>query len=455
MLYEFRLPEAGSTEVAMLGWEVREGDRVAADQVVCRVLAGKAEVEIRCPQAGVLLKQVARIGDQVRLRQLVAILRPEAQSLQTHGLALPSVRKLASELKVDLSAVKGGGPGGRITEEDVREAQKSLPELPVLKRPEEQAPAPQPAPAPEIPPERSLTLDDPALALPPEQPTAPLPTASTAPPAPPRPAEIVEEKPTPGLAIPAAALTAIGVPETTPPPTHPEATPPDEERIAFMGPRKRAAERLAHSWKSIPHAYGLAEADVTALRNLMRELQPEAHKKGCDLSELAFVVRALAKTLHECPDFNSHMTEDGHGIVFKRSCNIGIAMTVGHAPIVPVLRDAQKKDLWTLASELSKLPARARDHNIPEAELHGATFTVTSVSSAASNLVLPVILQPETASLGVTKAHERAVVIGGGIHSRWRMNLGLSYDRRCHDPSHAAAFLSALARRLEAPRSLA
>ncbi|MFA6317499.1 MAG: lipoyl domain-containing protein, partial [Elusimicrobiota bacterium] len=89
MLYEFRLPDTGAHEAELLGWEVREGEKVAPDQILCRVLAGKAEHEIRCPQSGVLIKQVARIGDLIRVAQLVAILRPEGAATPAEPAPLP------------------------------------------------------------------------------------------------------------------------------------------------------------------------------------------------------------------------------------------------------------------------------------------------------------------------------------------------------------------------------
>ncbi|MBI5622930.1 MAG: 2-oxo acid dehydrogenase subunit E2 [Elusimicrobia bacterium] len=353
MLYEFRMTDTGEEEAEVVGWDVREGERVAPDQVVCRVLAGKVEHGIRCPQAGVLLKQVARVGDSVRLSQLMAIVRPEPVQAQA---ATPAP--------------------------DQAPAAQALPPLPVLKKPE-----------PPVPP--------------------------------------------------------------APPVIRPEPASASAERIPFVGPRLRSAQGAGASWAAIPHGYGQHEADATALRNLVKELSAEALRRGCELTETAFVLRALAKALHEHPEFNAHADADGRGMVLKRSCDLGVAMTVGHTIIVPVVREVHKKDLWTVALELGRLPARARDHSIPEAELRGASFTATFVGNAASSLVLPVIHAPETAALGVTRPTERAVVIGGGIHARWRMSLGLSYDRRCHDPARAAAFLSGLARRLEAPRSLA
>ncbi|MBI5884379.1 MAG: 2-oxo acid dehydrogenase subunit E2 [Elusimicrobia bacterium] len=402
MLYEFRMPDTGANEVELLGWEVREGDTIKVDAVICRVLSGKAELEVHCPQAGVLLKQVARIGDHLRPGQLVAILRPEGIPAPTELPPLPH----AEDLEKDHPAYS--------------------------------VPMPEPASLPRRP--------EPAL-LPqrPEPPLLPPPPK----PAPPAPAQSAPLPPVPGPMTDLPPLPVFKKTAEPPPP------PASGERIPFVGPRKRAADKARQSWNSIPHGYGQCEADATALRALLKELAPEAHKRGCELTETSFAIRALAKALHEHPEFNSHMDEDGKGMTLKRSCDIGIALTVGHAIIVPVIREVQKKDLWTLAAELSKLPVRAREHNIPEEELHGSTFCVTFVPNTASDLVLPVIQQPETAALGLTRPHERAVVIGGGIHARWRMNLGLSYDRRAHDPGRAAVFLSSLARRLEAPRSLA
>jgi pyruvate dehydrogenase E2 component (dihydrolipoamide acetyltransferase) len=260
----------------------------------------------------------------------------------------------------------------------------------------------------------------------------------------------VAELPSP----PPQAASLPDIPVLKKPHVHSPSHKNGDEGIPFVGPRRREAEAAQSSWNSIPHGYAEHEADATALRLLMKELQPEARKRDCDLTEGAFILAAAAKTLHEHPEFNSHMDADGRGMVLKRSCDLGVSLALGHTLIVPVVRDAPKKDLWTLASELGRLPARARDHQIPEEELHGATFTTTFVPGAPARLVLPVIRRPETAALAVTRPAERAVVIGGGIHARWRMGLGLSYDLRCHDPFRAAAFLAALARRLEAPRSL-
>ncbi|MBI5209096.1 MAG: 2-oxo acid dehydrogenase subunit E2 [Elusimicrobia bacterium] len=582
MLYEFRLPDTVPTEAELIGWDAREGENVAENQPLCRVLAGDDEVSVPCPRAGTLLKQVARVGDKVRLRQLVAILRPEDSPLHAAPkstppedrtillppnplvgkpgadmegaqpppiLALPAVRRLASELNIDLANVAGTGPHGRIMESDVRKAAEpgpvpeqtpakaptpaydeppappppaqpetvggpqevppaakdDLPEIPVFKLPsgseppaEPRATTPASAPVPEKAPGADVLLSpgasalkegaqapiepedeyfcplpdepasegspsettDAAVLLQPEAPFEAPPLAMTFPPAPSVP------MPWAGIAPPAVApepAPAAPPPAAMPPPPAASAPAPttqdlsstEDDRMPFVGPRRRAAERIAHSWRTIPHAYANGEADATALRLLLRELQPEAAKRRVDLSELVFVIRALAKTLPEFPDFNAHLFDDGAGITRRRGCDIGLALPAGHSLLVPVIKDAQKRDFWTLAAEIDKLPGRVRERRIPEDELHGATFTVTPITSSGSIFSFPTINAPEASALGLTRAHERAVVIGGGIHARWRINLALAYDRRVSDPVQAAAFLGALARRIEAPRSLA
>ncbi|MBI4425477.1 MAG: 2-oxo acid dehydrogenase subunit E2, partial [Elusimicrobia bacterium] len=228
----------------------------------------------------------------------------------------------------------------------------------------------------------------------------------------------------------------------------------EEERLPFVGIRRRTAEKMAQSKRTVAHVTHMDEADVTALVALREELKPEAAKRGARLTYLPFVLRALVKTLPEYPNLNSTLNEEAGELLRKRYYNIGIATAAPQGLVVPVIKDAGRKDLWQLAGDLNRLAEKARAGKAEVAELQGGTFTVTSIGSIGGLFATPIVNHPEVAILGVMKIQKRPVVKDGGIHVRDIVNLALSFDHRVVDGAEAAYFMNTLIKHLENPRTL-
>ena len=402
MTFEFKLPDIGEglTEGEVVKWHVKVGDSVKENQPLVNVLTDKAEVEIPSPKNGKISELHAKEGQKVRVGEVLvsfeigpgAIIPGKASThapVETNGhaersaksaqpaddrvgavSATPAVRKLASELKVDLSKVRGSGPGGRVTEEDVRNASRSAVET------QPKGWAPRPAPA------------------------------------------------------------------------------GDEEKVPFVGIRRKTAEKMAMAAKTIPHVTHADECDYTALVELRQELKGEAESRGVKLTFLPFILRALAKTLAEYPNLNATLDEQGGAIIRKRQVNCGIAAATQQGLVVPVVKGAHEKGVWDLAIEINRLAEKARANKLDVSDLQGGTFTVTNIGPIGGTFATPIINHPEVAILGIMKVQERPVARDGKVVIRQMGNLCLSFDHRVLDGAEAAQFTSALIKRLENPRTL-
>ncbi len=394
MNYEFKLPDIGEglTEGEVVKWHVKEGDSVKENQPLCNVLTDKAEVEIPSPKNGKIVKLFAKEGEKVKVHaplvsfdlaggaalaadghKPAAAPAPQAQrqapaaSSTATVSATPAVRKLASDLKVDLASVQGTGPGGRVTEDDVRKAAASG-----------------------------------------------------------------------GKTATAAAAADGGA----------------EERVPFVGIRRKTAEKMAQSVRTAAHVTHMDESDWTALVSLREQLKGEAATRGIKLTYLPFVMRALLKTLKEFPNFNAVLDEAGGAIVRKRYYNFGVATSAESGLIVPVIKGVEGKDLWALAADLNRLADKARSGKIEVSELQGGTFTITNIGPLGGLFATPIINYPEVAILGILKLQKRPVVRDGSVQIRDMANLVLSFDHRVNDGAQAASFMNTLIKHLENPRTL-
>ncbi len=404
MEFEFNLPDIGEglAEGEVVKWHVKEGDQVKENQPLCNVLTDKAEVEITSPKTGAIARLAAKEGQKVAVHGLLVVFQldgpgpaktPAANGHQTaetasapsaapaagggEALALPAVRKLAAELMVNLSALRGSGPGGRITEADVRAAAA------------------------------------PAMKTLPLQKLAPEPASGA-------------HTPTPG----------------------------SEEKIPFVGIRRRTAEKMAESKRTAAHVTHVDEADFTAMAALRAELKGEAEKRGVKLSFLPFIIRALVRSLKEFPDLNASLDAEGGFIRRKLYYNLGIATATSTGLLVPNIKNADAKSLWDLAGELNRLAEKARSGKIEVPELQGGTFTITNIGPIGGLMATPIINHPEVAILGLMKIKKAAVVRDGGIHIRDMGNLALSFDHRVVDGAEAAHFMNTLIKHIENPRTL-
>nr|BBH93302.1 dihydrolipoamide acetyltransferase component of pyruvate dehydrogenase complex [Thermogemmatispora argillosa] len=444
-MVEFRLPDLGEgmEEAEIRRWLVRVGDRVTAYQAIAEVETDKAVTEITSPVTGRVAEIRVGEGTVARKGEVLVIFEEEAATAPTAGtrppeavsasesraqverqppataasapqagsgsaaalagggrrrvLAAPAVRKLAFELGVDLEQVPPSTPDGRVTVADVR-------------------------------------------AFAERQRAASVAAASTA----------------ASATVSAAAgtgteATAVGSPSVGPAPTAPAA---EEERQALTGLRRRIAERMERSWRTIPHATAFDEADGAALVALREALLPVAERRGLRLTYLPILVKLLIPVLKEFPIFNASLDEERREIVYKRVYHIGIATASPEGLLVPVLRHAERLSLAQIASELERLIEGGRRRTLGLHELTGSTFTLNNVGSFGGSSGTPIINYPEAAILAVGRLQEKAVVRNGSLVARPVLPLALSFDHRLIDGAQAGAFLARFKELVENPQQL-
>ncbi|MGA4645532.1 2-oxo acid dehydrogenase subunit E2 [Limisphaera sp. 4302-co] len=304
-------------------------------------------------------------------------------------VAPPSVRRLARELGIDLSKVRGTDPGGRITRQDLRNYIQRLQRIAVkYKQVVSRQPAPAAAPA-------------------------------AAPPGPP-PAEPVD-------------FSKWG--------------PVRREPLTTL--REVIARRMWQSWNAIPHVTQFDEADFTRINELRKAHAGAYEQKGVKLTVTPFIVRAVVETLRKHPVFNSSLDEVARELVVKEYYHIGLAVDTEHGLLVPVLRDADKKSLLELAREIESLAQRARERKLAREEMQGGSFTISNQGAIGGGHFTPIVNRPEVAILGVGRGTVKPVVRDGQVTPRLMVPLAVSYDHRVIDGGSAARFIVDLVRALE------
>ena len=419
---EVRIPDIGDfKDVSVIEVLVKPGDTIKVEQSLITVESDKASMEIPSSSAGVLKELKLKIGDVVNIGDLVAILEgattasaaapaaapatsspvapaaatPAAPSaiapaasapahdptvVPTGSLphASPSVRKFARELGVPLAEVKGQGPKGRITAEDVQAFTKAV-----------------------------MAGDTRTQAQ-----TARAPAAAAG-----------------GsggelnlLPWPKVDFTKFGSVERK-----------DLSRI-----KKISGANLHRNWVMIPHVTNNDEADITELEAFRVSTNKENEKSGAKVTMLAFVVKAVVSALKKFPDFNTSL--DGDQLVYKQYFHIGFAADTPNGLVVPVLRDADKKGILQISQEMGDLAKKARDGKMGPADMTGGCFSISSLGGIGGTHFTPIVNAPEVAILGLSKGSMKPVWDGKAFVPRLMLPLSLSYDHRVIDGASAARF---------------
>jgi Pyruvate/2-oxoglutarate dehydrogenase complex, dihydrolipoamide acyltransferase (E2) component, and related enzymes len=206
--------------------------------------------------------------------------------------------------------------------------------------------------------------------------------------------------------------------------------------------------RLQASWLNVPHVWQMDEADITELEETRNELKGEATKAGVKLTPLAFILRACVKALREFPLVNTSLDASGQNLVWKKYVHLGFAADTPNGLVVPVIRDADKKDVYELARELGTLSEKARAGKLSAVEMQGASFTVSSLGGIGGTSFTPIINAPEVAILGVARSSMRPVYQDGKFVPRLILPFTLAYDHRVIDGAAAVRFTTFLAQKL-------
>jgi pyruvate dehydrogenase E2 component (dihydrolipoamide acetyltransferase) len=212
--------------------------------------------------------------------------------------------------------------------------------------------------------------------------------------------------------------------------------------------QKISGPRLQASWINAPHVTQHDLADVTELEKKRQELKAAAKERAISLTPLAFIMRACVAALKEFPKANASLSDDGESLVFKKYCHLGFAADTENGLMVPVIRDADKKDIYELAKELGELSQAARDGKLKAAQLQGASFTISSLGGIGGTAFTPIVNAPEVAILGVSRSSMQPVWDGDQFQPRLMLPLSLSYDHRVIDGAYAVRFTTFLAKAL-------
>jgi pyruvate dehydrogenase E2 component (dihydrolipoamide acetyltransferase) len=212
--------------------------------------------------------------------------------------------------------------------------------------------------------------------------------------------------------------------------------------------QKISGPRLHASWVNIPHVTQFDEADITDLEATRNKLKEKASQAGIKLTPLAFIVRACVKALQQFPQFNASLDPGGANLILKKYFNIGFAADTPNGLVVPVVQNANRKDIYEIARNLAELSEKGRAGKLSPTDMQGGCFTISSLGGIGGTAFTPIINAPEVAILGVSRSAMKPVYRDGTFVPRLILPLSLSYDHRVIDGATAARFTTFLSESL-------
>jgi pyruvate dehydrogenase E2 component (dihydrolipoamide acetyltransferase) len=218
--------------------------------------------------------------------------------------------------------------------------------------------------------------------------------------------------------------------------------------------QKISGPRLQAAWINIPHVTQFDEGDITELEKVRGSLKDKAAAAGVKVTPLAFVIQAAVRAMREFPVLNSQLDDAAQNLVFKKYFNVGFAADTPNGLLVPVIKGADKMDVFAVAKALGELSAKARDGKLPGADMQGAGFTISSLGGIGGTMFTPIINSPEVAILGVSKSSMKPVWDGKQFAPRLMLPLSFSYDHRVIDGALGARIAKFLADQLAKPAEL-
>ena len=438
--YEFKLPDIGEgiAEAEIVAWHVKIGDIIGEDQQIADMMTDKATVEMESPVAGKVIELAGEVGDQIPIGSVLAVIETEGadraaepvddsqderpladgavEATPAQAAEIPVVA--VAEAPVQTKTARPEPVEGLFSPSQRKEEGQSLDKLGtngggsahVLASPAVRARA------------RDLGID-------------------------------LAQVKTAGDRIRHSDLDAYLLYNGgTVSPRGTAAARPDET-IKVVGLRRKIAENMQEAKRRIPHFTLVEEFDVTDLEDT-RAMMNRDRGSNPKLTLLPFLITAMARALPDWPMLNATYDDDANVITRVGALNLGMATQTPNGLMVPVIRDAQAKSVWQIASEILRLAEAARSGKATREELSGSSITLSSLGPMGGVTSTPVINRPEVAIIAVNKVEEKVVVIDGEIEVRKRMNLSLSCDHRVVDGWDAASFMQALKGYIENPLRL-
>lgn len=400
--HAIKVPDLGEgiAEVELVAWRVQPGDTVAEDQVLADVMTDKATVEIPSPVAGKVLALGGEVGQQIAVG--------------------------AELIRIDVEAGSGA---------------EAVPAAPATATAQALAPAAAASSAERARPSVGKSLAAPAVRH--------------------RAAALgIDLQQVPGSAADGrvlhedldAWLVRKQGAQAPSPPRYAERN--DEEAVPVTGVRRRIAQRMQDAMRRIPHFTYVEEVDVTELELLRAQINERWGGERAHLTLLPLLVRAVVLAVPRFPQINARFDDEVGVLTRHGAVHAGIATQTAAGLMVPVLRHAEARDLWSSAAEIARLAEAARAGRATRDELSGSTLTVTSLGALGGIASTPIINAPEVAIVGVNRIVQRPVMQGGAVVARRMMNLSSSFDHRVVDGQLAAEFVQAVRASLECPALL-
>lgn len=440
--FTFNLPDIGEgiAEAEIVAWHVKPGDTVAEDQQIADMMTDKATVEMESPVSGKVLEVAGEVGDTIAIGSMLVVIETEGGA-EAEVAAAPAPKADVVEERIEAE----NSDAGDVERVIAADPEPSAIERTGLENGGSKAIAPQDGPhtAPlssEGERERAKVLASPAVRARAKD----------------LGVDLADVKPAADGRLRHADLDAFlsysgggyG------PATGKRA----DEQVKVIGMRRRIAENMAASKRNIPHFSYVEEIDVTDLEELRSQLNANRGAKP-KLTLLPLIITAICKALPDFPMINARYDDEAGVVTRSGAVHLGMATQTDAGLMVPVIRDAQAKNLWQLASEIGRLAEAARTGKAKSEELSGSTLTVTSLGPLGGVATTPVINRPEVAIIGPNRIVERPMFCSDGmggerIAKRKLMNLSISCDHRVVDGWDAASYVQALRKLLETPALL-
>ena len=428
-LFTFKLPDIGEgiSEAEIVAWHVKVGDAVSEDQPLADMMTDKATVEMESPVSGTVVEIAGEAGDVITIGGMLVVIETAGEvggeAAEQFDAENPDAGTVArvEEAAEEPSPLQGRGLG--VGESDI-------------------APEPQVSAAPNIPLSPTLSPKgerERVLASPAVRDRAKALGVDLA--------DVKAQSDRVRHADLDAYLTYNGAQGFRP--AGASAARPDES-IKVIGMRRRIAENMAASKRHIPHFTYVEEIDVTDLEAMRADLNANRGQRP-KLTMLPLLIVALCKAIPAFPMINARYDDEAGVVTRHGSVHLGMATQTEAGLMVPVIRDAQDRNVWQLAAEITRLAEAARSGKAKSEELSGSTFTITSLGPLGGVATTPVINRPEVAIIGPNRVIERPMFRNGELVAAKLMNLSISCDHRVVDGFDAASYVQAVRKLLETP----
>lgn len=427
---DVKLPELGEgvTEGELVKWLVKSGDTVKADQPIAEVLTDKATVEVPSPVAGTVKDLKFKAGDVVKVGSTMITLSGAGTakaSAPEKTAPAGAQREVPAAAHANFAAASTGNGSGATVPSGIF---PPVADSKVLATPATRRLA------------REMNIDINSLS------GSGLAGRVTR-------EDVMSAKG--GSAAPATSARTPSAPGISiPRPSYQGPAGAAEERVPLIGIRKKIAENMQKSKHIIPHFTIMDEAKVDEMVTLRESLKEFAEKQGTKITYLPIIMKAMIATIREFPMFNASIDDAAGELVYKKYFNLGFAADTPNGLVVPVIKNADQKNILEISKEILDLSKRARDGKLKPDEMKGATITITNIGSIGGTYATPVINHPEVAILGMYKIDEKPVIKNGQLAAIKVMNFTVTADHRLIDGAVAARFLKAFIERIENPGKL-